>query len=89
MNEPQGPAPSGAPKEDLPRLYSLNSIGFSTFFGSMPAQTAPARAAAGAVLACVLATVAIGVAHVVHVFHRTNFLILDLVEKLLRLRVKT
>ncbi len=35
MNEPQGPAPSGAPKEDLPRLYSLSSIGFSTFFGSM------------------------------------------------------
>jgi|TARA_X000000950_G_scaffold280955_1_gene376605 apolipoprotein N-acyltransferase len=35
MNEPDDPAPSGAPEEALPRLYSLNSIGFSTFFGSM------------------------------------------------------
>ena len=35
MNESDDPTESGTPKEALPRLYSLNSIGFSTFFGSM------------------------------------------------------
>ncbi len=35
MNEHDNPAPSDPPEKQLPRLYSLNSIGFSTFFGSM------------------------------------------------------
>lgn len=36
MNEPDQPEQPGSPKrEDLPRLYSLNGIGFATFFGSM------------------------------------------------------
>ena len=35
MNEHNNPAPSDPPEKQLPRLYSLNSIGFSTFFGSM------------------------------------------------------
>lgn len=36
MNEPQQPEDPGSPKrDDLPRLYSLNGIGFATFFGSM------------------------------------------------------
>ena len=35
MNEHNNPAPSDPPGKQLPRLYSLNSIGFSTFFGSM------------------------------------------------------
>ncbi len=36
MNEPDQPEHHGSPKpEDLPRLYSLNGIGFATFFGSM------------------------------------------------------
>lgn len=36
MNEPDQPENSGSPKcEELPRLYSLNGIGFATFFGSM------------------------------------------------------
>ena len=35
MNENDNPAPSDQPRKQLPRLYSLKSIGFSTFFGSM------------------------------------------------------
>ena len=36
MNEPDQPEHSNSPKrENLPRLYSLNGIGFATFFGSM------------------------------------------------------
>ena len=36
MNEPDQHQPTNTPKrEDLPRLYSLNGIGFATFFGSM------------------------------------------------------
>ena len=36
MSEPDNSAPQGQPTGgDLPRLYSLNGIGFATFFGSM------------------------------------------------------
>lgn len=36
MTEPNTPAPSSSPDSgELPRLYSLNGIGFATFFGSM------------------------------------------------------
>ena len=36
MNEPDQHERTNSPKrEDLPRLYSLNGIGFATFFGSM------------------------------------------------------
>ena len=36
MNDSDDPTPAGAPQSnDLPKLYSLNGIGFATFFGSM------------------------------------------------------
>lgn len=36
MTEPNTPTPSSSPdSSELPRLYSLNGIGFATFFGSM------------------------------------------------------
>ena len=35
MNEHDNPEPSDPSEKKLPSLYSLNSIGFSTFFGSM------------------------------------------------------
>ena len=36
MNDSDDPTPAGDPQSnDLPKLYSLNGIGFATFFGSM------------------------------------------------------